>query len=224
MTVAGSDPDKRAYAHYRWAKRYAAERDERSSLAHLRRAIHYTARQRFGGAEIRLDPNLETWDTMVRKYDKFSVRARTDVADGKVWVFPRVDADKGKGEYESIIGGYYGNIVTLDDESPRGGEWPVLTLIKASIRKHRALEDVSLEKDEKRLVKLTVHSGGGSETKTLMWFLEEPLAILESLIHFVPAIAANLKVDQRKIDEMRAALLVVKSDVERETMKRPNAL
>jgi hypothetical protein len=52
MTVAGSDPDKRAYAHYRWAKRYAAESDERSSLAHLRRAIHYTARQRFGGAEI----------------------------------------------------------------------------------------------------------------------------------------------------------------------------
>jgi hypothetical protein len=62
----GSDPDKRSHAHYRWAKRYAVERDELASLAHLRRAIYYTTsgqrfghgKQRFGGKKIPEGVNL----------------------------------------------------------------------------------------------------------------------------------------------------------------------
>ena len=208
MPFVGSDPDKRAYAHYRWAKRYAAESDERSSLAHLRRAIHYTARQRFGGAEIWVDPNLETWDTMVSKYASFSVHASEEV-DGKptVWRFPRNDKDKGKGEYESIIGGgYRWNTVTLEDERLIAEEWPMLTLVKEHIRYHKVLDDVSLEKNEGRSVTLTLRTGGGSEKQRLRWQDHDPLAIFEDLFYLVPKYAAKLKVDQKKIEEMSTAL------------------
>lgn len=167
-------------------KRYAAERDEPASLAHLRRAIHYTTSgQRFGGGGIErdnleLDPKLETWDTMVGKYRTFSVRVRNKDDDGKVWRFPRIDNDKGKVEYQRIISGYWvedwGKLVKLEDERLRE-EWPMLTLIKDHIRGHRALDGLSLEKNEMDYIALTLRTGGGSETRTFRWDSDSPLGI-----------------------------------------------
>ena len=145
---------------------------------------------------------------MVSKYASFSVHASKEVDGSKptVWRFPRNDKDKGKGEYESIIGGYYGNIVTLDDELLIGKEWPMLTLVKEHIRNHKVLDDVSLEKNEGRSVTLTLSTGGGSEKQRLVWQDYNPLAIFEDLFYLVPEYAAKLKVDQKKIEEMSTAL------------------
>jgi hypothetical protein len=235
MPIVGSEPAKRAHAHYRWAKRYAAERDEPASLDHLRRAIHYTTSgQRFGGGGIergnlQLDPKLETWDTMVGKYHTFSVRVRNEDDDGKVWMFPRrADKDKGKAEYEYLlIGGYWGKIVKLEDQRLRE-EWPMLTLIKCHIREHRALDDLSLEKNEMDFVAITLRSGGGSETQNFPWHSDFPLGIFETLFYFVPKFARELNVDPEKIKEMRTALEKVELSIWRivqavgSPMKRAN--
>ena len=65
MPRAGADHTSRARAHYGWAQRYSKQGEAASSLAHLRRAVHYTG---FGG-----DPNLKSWDEMFGSFTKFVV-------------------------------------------------------------------------------------------------------------------------------------------------------
>ena len=65
MPRAGADHTSRARAHYGWAQRYSKQGEAASSLAHLRRAVHYTG---FGG-----DPGLKSWDEMFGRFTKFVV-------------------------------------------------------------------------------------------------------------------------------------------------------
>ena len=72
MPLAGTNPEARAHAHYRWAQRYA-EKGGRThqAIAHFGRALEYT---RFGAH----DDRLKSYDEMIETYDHFYVGTADD--------------------------------------------------------------------------------------------------------------------------------------------------
>ena len=92
MPVAGTNPEARARAHYKWAQRYA-EKGGRidQAIAHFGRALEYT---RFGAHDIRLKP----YDEMMETYEEFEVMSATN----GIAIFPNPSRENDRAFYENM--------------------------------------------------------------------------------------------------------------------------
>jgi hypothetical protein len=102
MPLAGRDPRARAHAHYGWARRYADESRIERAIPHFGRALHYS-RAAFGERDARLEP----YETMVRKYFRFTVEA-----DGGIVEFR--EEGPGREAYERLVSAPDATLVPLE--------------------------------------------------------------------------------------------------------------